>query len=68
MKKGFPNISLGLNSCSMGSSWPWSRDTVPLSGEQKMIQKDAYLVLQFCSIWNFPLVLTDVIEDIEDYF
>jgi hypothetical protein len=30
-KKGFANISLGLNYCSMGSSWPWSRDTVPLN-------------------------------------
>jgi hypothetical protein len=29
-KKGFANISLGLNYCSMGSSWPLSRDTVPL--------------------------------------
>jgi hypothetical protein len=30
-KKGFTNISLGLNYCSMGSSWPRSRDTVPLT-------------------------------------
>jgi hypothetical protein len=30
-KKGFANISLGLNYCSMGSSWPRSRDTVPLT-------------------------------------
>jgi hypothetical protein len=29
-KKGFANISLGLNYCSMGSCWPRSRDTVPL--------------------------------------
>jgi hypothetical protein len=30
-KKGFANISLGLNYCYMGSSWPRSRDTVPLN-------------------------------------
>jgi hypothetical protein len=30
-KKGFANISLGLNYCSMGSSWQRSRDTVPLT-------------------------------------
>jgi hypothetical protein len=29
-KKGFANISLGLNYCSMGTSWPRSHDTVPL--------------------------------------
>jgi hypothetical protein len=30
-KKGFANISLGLNYCSMGSSLPRFRDTVPLN-------------------------------------
>jgi hypothetical protein len=29
-KKGFATISLRLNNCTMGSSWPRSRDTVPL--------------------------------------
>jgi hypothetical protein len=29
-KKRIANISLGLNYCSMGSSWPRSHDTVPL--------------------------------------
>jgi hypothetical protein len=32
-KKGFANISLGLNYCSMGSSWPRFRDTGPLRGK-----------------------------------
>jgi hypothetical protein len=32
-KKVFANLRLGLNYCSMGSSWLPSRDTVPLSGK-----------------------------------
>jgi hypothetical protein len=39
-KKGFVNISLGLNFCSIDSSWPRSHDTVPLRkvkvGAQKL--------------------------------
>jgi hypothetical protein len=36
MKKGFTNIRLGLNYCSMGSSWPRSCDTVPLKSVRKI--------------------------------
>jgi hypothetical protein len=31
MKKGFVNISLGLKYFSIGSSWPWSHETMKLS-------------------------------------
>jgi hypothetical protein len=38
-KKGGATISLGLNYCSMGSSQPQSRDTVPLKGRSENLFK-----------------------------
>jgi hypothetical protein len=53
-KKGFANISLGLNYCSMGSSWPRSCDTVPLSG--------TFVSLNWCGADSATLVLFSLLK------
>jgi hypothetical protein len=51
-KKGFANISLGLNYCSMCSSWPWSRDTVPLNNLQRIRGGWTLFWRQFSPCWH----------------
>jgi hypothetical protein len=46
-KKGYANISLGLNSCSMGSYQPPSRSSVPLN----LIQDEQYILNKLYINW-----------------